>query len=282
VFRFRFVRYDASAMATLLVHAYAFASTFAPKDVAPLLEKAGRRVRTMKTQTVAECAVDGGAGWIIAYDFGAVVFAGIDEATRDAVLDALLKRFGPEPHPPIEDEMLVETADDERPAVRFDRVVAPAIDRRLVELVSLVVAQSVAMEYYEEDVDLVLARLNKMSSTLAESGNLPSRPRELLRFIGSGMSTHNQVVFTLALLDTPELAWEDETLDRIYSGLRTQLEIGDRFRALDLKLRMIHDSFSLFVELTQERRAYRLDWMIAVLVALEVVLFVYEIFYRTR
>ena len=267
-------------MATLQLRAYAFASTLAPKDVTPVLEKVARSARTTKTQVVAECASDGATAWIIAYDFGAVVFAGIDDATRGAVLEAIAKRFGPEPHPPIQEQVLIETAPDEKPSVQFDRVFVREIDRRLVELVALVAAQSAAMEYYEEDVDQVLARLNKASETLAETGKLPARQREMLKFVGSGMSTHNQVVFTLSLLDTPQLAWEDETLDRIYGGLRTQFEIADRFRALDLKLRMIHESFSLFVELTQERRSYRLEWAVTILVALEVVLFVYEIFHR--
>jgi uncharacterized Rmd1/YagE family protein len=265
---------------SLSVRAYSFSSTLAPKDLAPLLEQAGRDVRPTKTQVVAEYEEDGAPAWIVGYDFGAVVFAGASDATREAILAAILKKVGPEPHPPIEEQLLVEVVEDERPAVRFDRIVVRAIDRRLIELVSLVAAQSAAMEYYEEDVDLVLARLNKISASLSETGKLAVRPREMLRFIGEGMSTHNQVVFTLALLDTPDLAWEDETLDRIYVGLRSQLDIGDRFRALDLKLRMIQEGFSLFVELRHERRNYALEFTVTVLVALEVVLFVYEIFYR--
>jgi len=262
------------------IRAYSFASTLAPKDLAAMLEKASKNVRTTKTQVVAECGTEAAPAWIIGYDFGAVVFAAVDDATRDAVLDAIVKRVGPEPHPPIQENVLIDVVADEKPAVRFDRVVVREIDRRTVELVALVAAQSAAMEYYEEDVDQVLARLNKLSESLAETGKLTARTRELLRFVGSGMSTHNQVVFTLSLLDTPQLAWEDEALDRIYGGLRTQFEIADRFRALDLKLRMIQDNFALFVELTQERRNYWLEFTVAVLVALEVVLFVYEIFYR--
>ncbi len=136
------------------------------------------------------------------------------------------------------------------------------------------------MEYYEEDVDQILARLKEVSESLAQTGKLSARTPDLLKFIGSGMSTHNQVVYTLSLLDTPQLAWEDENLDRIYLGLRQQFEIADRFRALDLKLRMIQDNFELFVELTQERRNYRLELTVALLVALEVVLFVYEILHH--
>jgi uncharacterized Rmd1/YagE family protein len=262
---------------TIAVRAFSFASTLSPKDFGPILEKAGTQVRTTKTQVTAECP---GPSWIIAYDFGAVVFVGVEDAARETVMQTMQKRIGPEPHPPIQEQATIEVREDERPGVQFDRVVVPKIDQKVVELVSLVVAQSAAMEYYEEDVDLVLARLRDTSEALAQTGKLTSRTRELLKFVGSGMSTHNQVVFTLSLLDTPQLAWEDETLDRIYGGLRNQYEIADRFRALDLKLRMIQDNFELFVELTQERRSYRLELAVAVLVGVEVLLFVYEIFRR--
>ena len=259
---------------TITVCAFSFASTLSPKDLAPILERAPSQLRTTKTQVVAECA---GPSWIIAYDFGAVVFAGVDDAVQSAVMKALLDRVGPEPHPPLQEIAIIEVSEKEKPGVQFDRIIVPKLERRAVELVALVVAQSAAMEYYEEDVDLVLARLQDTSANLAQTGKLTVKTRELLRFVGSGMSTHNQVVYTLSLLDTPQLAWEDETLDRLYLGLRQQYEIGDRFRALDLKLRMIQDNFDLFVDLTQERRNYRLELAVAFLVALETALFVYEI-----
>ncbi len=263
---------------TVTVRAFSFASTLTPKEIAPILEKAGATVRATKTQVIAEC--NDRQSWIIAYDFGAVSFVGVDDRARDLVMDAIQKRIGSEPHPPMEEQALIEVSGEEKPQVRFDRVIVRELDQRLIELVAFVVAQSAAMEYYEEDVDQILVRLNKVSEHLAQSGKLSMPRRELLKFVGNGMSTHNQVVFTLSLLDTPQLAWEDETLDRIYGGLRTQFEIADRFRALDLKLRMVQDNFELFVELTQERRNYALELTVAVLVALEVVLFVFEIFYR--
>ena len=43
---------------------------------------------------------------------------------------------------------------------------------------------------------------------------------------------------------------------------------------------MIQNNFELFVDLTQERRSYSIEVIVAVLVGLEVVLFVYEIFWR--
>ena len=275
MFPFRFVH--SSGVKTIPVRAYSFAGALSPKDLAPMLEKASGTVRATKTQVVADC---GGETFILAYDFGAIAFVGVDDATRDMVMDAVKKRIGPEPHPPLEEQSVIMVSPDEKPGVKFDGVVVRELDRKVVELVALVVAQSAAMEYYEEDVDGILARLNKVSESLAQTGKLSARPKELLKFIGSGMSVHNQVIYTLSLLDTPQLAWDDEALDRVYGGLRTQFEIADRFRALDLKLRMIQDNFELFVDLTQERRNYVLELTVAALVAVEVVLFVYEIFYR--
>ncbi|HEX4515637.1 MAG TPA: RMD1 family protein [Polyangiaceae bacterium] len=264
-------------MRSISVRAYSFAGTLSPKELAPMLEKASSTVRSTKTQVIADC---GGESFILAYDFGAIAFVGVDDATRDMVMDAVKQRVGPEPHPPLEEQATITVAPDEKPTVKFDEVVVRELDRKVVELVALVVSQSAAMEYYEEDVDQILARLNKVSESLAQTGKLSARPKELLKFIGSGMSVHNQVIYTLALLDTPQLAWDNEALDRVYSGLRTQFEIADRFRALDLKLRMIQDNFELFVDLTQERRNYVLELTVTALVAVEVVLFVYEIFYR--
>ncbi len=264
-------------MKSISVRAYSFAGTLSPKDLAPMLEKASSSVRSTKTQVFAEC---GGESFILAYDFGAIAFVGVDDATRDMVMDAVKQRVGPELHPPLEEQATITVAPDEKPTVKFDEVVVRELDRKVVELVAFVVSQSAAMEYYEEDVDQILVRLNKVSESLAQTGKLSARPKELLKFIGSGMSVHNQVIYTLSLLDTPQLAWDDEALDRIYMGLRTQFEISDRFRALDLKLRMIQDNFELFVDLTQERRNYVLELTVAALVGVEVLLFVYELFYR--
>lgn len=264
------------ASRSVTVHAYSFASTLAPKRIVGCLPEGGQ-VRLAKTQAVADYGSDKD---IVIYDFGAIVFLGFDDATRDRVLKGLLTIVGPEPHPPLEETLTVEIGGSDRPLVRDGRVVAPELTQELAELVSFVVAQSAAMEYYEEDVDEILAKLNQQSESLAKTGRLRTNVRELLRFIGSGMSTHNQVVYTLSLLDTPTLAWDDEALGRVYRDLRSFLEIDDRFRALEHKLNMIQSSFEVFAELTQERRSYSLELVVAILVGLEVVLFVYEIFWR--
>ena len=261
---------------TIAVQAYSFESVLAPKRIVACLPEGGA-VRLAKTQAVAQY---GDEKFIIVYDFGAIVFVGIEDAQRDRTVAALLKIVGPEPHPPLQESLVLEIDSSNKLSFDAGKVRAPGVTRELAELSAFVVAQSAAMEYYEEDVDTILAKLNLESEALAQTGKLRANVKDVLKFIGSGMSTHNQVVYTLALLDTPTLAWDDEALGRVYRDLRAYLEIEDRFRALAHKLDMIQGNFEVFAELTQERRSYSLEVVVAILVGLEVLLFVYEIFWR--
>lgn len=120
------------------------------------------------------------------------------------------------------------------PVGDFDGVVLAELDARSVELGALAVGQSVGMEYYEDTVDGLVAQLEGASKHLADTGRLNDKNRELLRFIGRGMSTRTQVVHTLALLDAPALAWDNEPLAKQYRDLRASFAIET---ALDQKRR---------------------------------------------
>ena len=255
------------------VQAYGIAATLRPRDVASCFDTTAIQVKMTKTQLVVQYADQ---RWAVAYDFGALVFINIAPPERDRVLKQLLERVGPEPHPPLVDDFVIEVRAGAAPVVTFDRVVVGELTQPLLELIALIVAQSVAMEYYEEDVEDILGRIDKLSTRLAEDGGFRGSTRELMQFIGQGMSTRNQVVHTLSLLDEPPLAWESETYDRVYRALRAAFEIEERYRALDHKLRMIQDNLELLVDLTRHRRTLLLEGTVIALIAIEVVLFVLQ------
>jgi len=261
-------------MDTVEVHAYAIASTLPIKTLPPLLGEQAPEARRAATQITVR---RGERAWIVAYDFGAIVFFGVAEKERKEILEKVLAKVGPEPHPPLHEELLVELDGDRPVEASFDRVALPQLDAKAVELVALVVAQSAAMEYYEEDVDRLLAKVQVVTRELEQKGKTGGGVRDLVRFVGFGMSTRNQVVYTLSLLDAPDLVWNDERLDRAYRGLRQTFEIEARYRALREKLLMTQDNLELLVDLAHHRRSQLLEFAVAIMIALEVVLFVYQI-----
>ncbi len=253
----------------LPVRAFAVSATLQPRAIAELFAPEAQRVRLTKTRAVARY---GELGWVVGHDFGALVFIGVDEAESTRVMKALVARLGTEPRAPLAETFAVEIAPGAAPAVRFDRVVVSELDVRVVEILALVVAQSVGMEYYEGDVDALVARLEQWSSALGSSGRLRGSARDLLRFIGRGMSMRTQVVHTLSLLDSPGATWENEALDRLYRGLRLSFEIEERYRALDHELRIVQDNLALLIDMVRGRRSILLEVAVALLVAGELVI----------
>lgn len=250
--------------------AYGFASTFKIRDLVPCF--AGARIRQSKTQIVAEYAPDRLA---VGFDFGAIVFLNISAEERARVIGTILSRVArAEPHAPLEEDFLVEVDPTAPPRgqVFFDRVVVPNLSPPIVELVSLILAQSVSIDYYEEDLEETLRALDKVTTRMAEAGRITGSARELTRFVGRSLATKNQIIAALAVLDKPAVTWEAEPLDLLYHDMRAMLEIDDRFKALEYKLRTIQETLELFLDLTQTRRMIFLEATIVILIVFEILM----------
>lgn len=255
------------------VRAYAIAGTLVPREVEGAFS-GGTRLRCTKTLLLVSF---GGDAYAVAHDFGAVVFFDVPAERCEAAMATLLAAAPAEPGPPRVEGFAVEILPGAPLQAGFDRVIAPELTVPLVELVALVVAQSVAMEYYEDAVDRLFRALSQRSTALARLGRIRGGQRELLRFIGEAMATRNQVVFTLALLDSPLVAWDDEALGKAYRHLRASFEIEDRYRSLDHKLGTIQGNLELFVDMVRHRRSVLLELLVIALIFVEVVLFVWSL-----
>jgi required for meiotic nuclear division protein 1 len=257
------------ARLTIPVAAFAIASTVPIRQVDGYFPDSAQRIKSTKTTLVVRYD---DTTWAVAHDFGVLVFFGVSEAERQSVTQQLLAGCEAETRPALVESFLVELAPGQAPLAKFDRVLLAELDARSVELVALAVGQSVGMEYYEDNVDGLVSQLERAARGLAETGRLKDKNRELLRFIGRGMATRTQVVHTLALLDAPALAWDDEALDQLYRDLRAAFAIEDRYRALDQKLGMIQDNLELMVDLSQHNRSVLLEVGVIGLIALEMLL----------
>jgi uncharacterized Rmd1/YagE family protein len=254
---------------TVAVEAFAIAATAPIKQVENYFSVEAERVKVSKTTLIVRYAEN---SWAVAHDFGVLVFIGVEAEERELVKKRLLSGCEADPHPPLVETFSVQLTREQPPVALFDRVVLPELDVRSVELVALAVGQSVGMEYYEDNVDGLVSQLQNASRRLADTGRLNDTNRELLRFIGRGMTTRTQVVHTLALLDAPALAWDDEALDRLYRDLRMAFAIEDRYRALDQKLKMIQDNLELMVDLAQHKRSVLLEVAVIGLISVELLL----------
>ncbi len=103
------------------------------------------------------------------------------------------------------------------------------------------------------------------------------RVRDMIRFIGSCIQTRNGVIATLALFDKPDVAWQEEAIDVLFNRLREVLEMDDRFRSLEYKLRMIQDNLVVLVDLSRQRHSIFLETVVLLLILLEVMVMVWQV-----
>jgi uncharacterized Rmd1/YagE family protein len=255
------------------VHALGIAATLRPRDVAALFGWApestdDRRHRVTKTLAFAHYEAD---RYVVVHDFGAIVFFDFPKDERDAFMDKLLASLPPEPHLPLVEDYLVEVSPGADPSVKFDRVIVPSLDFTIVELLSIIVAQSVAMDYYEEDVRAAYRHVEGFANSLVDRGSIKLNTREIHRFVGRVLAVRNQIAMTLSLLDEPPETWEKEIYDRLYRALRNAFEIEDRHQTIEYKIQLIQQNLEIMVNLAQTRRAHLLELTVIVLISFEVI-----------
>lgn len=256
------------ARKTLTVEAYSFESRLPPKAVATWIE--GVELEVRKTMLVG--ALDGD-GALFVFDFGAVVCVGAPRERVDAIVDGLFRRLPKEPHPPLRENFALEIDPAAPgPKVSFDRVVLPELSPLALECVATVLAQSVTIDYFTEDLEATLARVQEIAEVIARKGRLMHSRRYLAKFVARSIASQVEMIHSISLLDSPDFTWEDEGAERLYDLLRHHLEIQERYKALEIKLVMVRESLSQFLEMSTARRALLLETTVVLLIVFEIVM----------
>jgi len=249
--------------------AVAFAENFPLKDLAAALP--GGRLRPHEVRYALE-----GHGEVFLYAFGAAVFHDAAAEQRDRLLDRIRAAL-PRLRRVVAESFTVREEPGARTGFADGVLNIGELSPARAATVAVVVAQSAAMEYYERLVDDLFARTDALVDKLEKSGTVRARPTRLHRFIGEAITSRNEVLSVLHLLDKPDEVWEDPELDRIYDDLRAEFDLTDRYQSLEAKLRGIQESLELVLDVARDRRMWLLELSIALLILVELVLSIWRL-----
>lgn len=204
----------------------------------------------------------------IFYNFGSVVFFNVDNDAQNTTLERLKNFLSLSGAPATSDEFVLEVQRRAKNTVSFDKVVVDKVNRDKVELISLILAQSVALEYFENKVEGILNQLNTI------------KPKDMRNFIMMAMATKQNLIGTLYLLEKPEETWENKILDDLHQEATMMFELRERFRAIDYKLKTIQENLELLANFTTNRQMIILEAAIVGLFVLDILLVGYELFLK--
>jgi len=223
----------------------------------------------------------GHEGYAVLFRYGAVVLVGLSVVEEDELIRGLNPRVsGPFAHP--EDEsIIIEIAPE-----REDQIVpgGPISVRDLrpprLLVIADVLAKNVALSRDEREVSKVIEVIEPFAATLARTGRSPSNRREILRTIGQALLVHHRMSGRVEIEEKPDILWDQPEFDRLHARLADEYELKERATGLSRKLTVIDETARALTDIIDTERSVRLEITIAILIVVEVLVAVYEIFVR--
>jgi uncharacterized Rmd1/YagE family protein len=209
-------------------------------------------------------------GYVFVLNYGVVVFANIDDVQRSSFTSLLLKYCTNHLENRLQEDFIIEKKDIIQPEFSYNFLSVNEINEGITRIAMLQVAQSLALDFYQEIAQQLFDDTVMLTNQLEEYGKLKISKRNLLKFIGKTLNTKNRIIDNLYIYDTPSVVWEDELLGKVNDGLTFTFDISIRFKELEYMLKRVESNLSVFVELANAEESKRLEWIVIILIFIEI------------
>jgi uncharacterized Rmd1/YagE family protein len=220
----------------------------------------------------------GESGCAVLFDYGvAVLFgvSGIEEAKFLSDIQGLIV----DPFSTAETEdAVIRLSPAQAGRVDNDTIDLADFDLPGLQLVASVLAKSVVLAEYESGAARVFDQVEPFAVSLQRPKFRRGRAAELLKQIGNSLMIQHKIVGRVEIIDKPELLWEYPELDRLYARLEDEYEIRERHHALERKLALVSRTAETALDLQHQNMGLRLEWYVVILIVIEVLLSLYELF----
>lgn len=175
----------------------------------------------------------------------------------------------------LSDEFVVETGVQER-KISHNKIEIVSAEPKILRMIMLTVSQSVTLDYYSQQTTQLLEDTNYHTQLLEKKGRLAISGKNLKKYIGKTLLLKNRISQNLYIFDSPPDTWEDERLDKLHIELKRNFDLTERFRGVSEGLGIVKENLELFRDILQYRNSVFLEWIIIILIAIEVINFFVE------
>jgi len=222
-----------------------------------------------------------GDGFIVLFRYGVAVLIGLSPVEEHETLRSLAKRvIGP--FDKIEDETAAievsDMHDDQIPPGGPIQVKDLSPPRLAV--IADALAKNVALTRDEREVSGVFEVIEPLSADLAKRGRTPAGRANMLRLIGRALLVRQRLSGRVEVEEKPDVLWDRWDLERLHARLADEYELKERATILARKLEVVAETARAFTDLIDASRTLRLEVMIVLLIVVEVLITVYDLFFK--
>jgi len=168
-----------------------------------------------------------------------------------------------------EDYKLIVNENLQTPSVfHLENLHIKSLDSNNITIVSIIMAQTVALDYYAANVDQMIDKFIQINHAIQETGNFTGlKEKELYKLVASNNTIFTNVLSKLGFFEGTDVAWENAEYDNTWEELRKEFELDARYKDLSLKINIINEDARFFLAVLHHRKSTVLEWMIVVLIA---------------
>jgi uncharacterized Rmd1/YagE family protein len=205
------------------------------------------------------------------FNYGVIVFAGYSEEEMKWGIKTV-HAFQKNPIVLwLRDEFQIRLEPGKENLFEFNEAVLGKLDEKVIRIAMLNLAQSVALDYYNGVGESLLTEVKGFSNQLEMTGKLKISRKNMLKFLGKALNTQNDIAENIYIFDAPDIVWDDEYLDKLNQGLMKHFDLRVRFSEIEYTLRIIENNLAVFREIIQQRESNLLEYIIIILILVEVI-----------
>jgi len=149
-----------------------------------------------------------------------------------------------------------------------------------LQIVAEALAKSVVLNYYEMEISSIFERIKPFTVAIQGKTPRPPKEQELLSYIGGTLLIQQKMFGIVEVGEKPDPVWDHPVLDRLYLRLEDEYELRERLVALEQKLTLISRTVETSLSILQRDSSHRVEWYIVILIVVEIVLAVYDLWTR--
>jgi len=156
-------------------------------------------------------------------------------------------------------------------------VIVPKFKLFYPELISIVIAKSVALEKIEEQMNDVSDKLENMIDRL-EKGKLRVSNKEMAYTTSKIVRYEYNTIAYVMILDQPDITWVNSEASEFYQLMSEFFELNDRYEVIKKKTDIFKSIIDGFSSISNSIRGLFVEWIIVILIVVEVLLMVVDLF----
>jgi uncharacterized Rmd1/YagE family protein len=220
-------------------------------------------------------------GMAVVFRYGVAVFIGLTADEEAEFLERLQTRTFGKITPPEEEWAKIQIAREaEEPIPVGGPILVSDFSLERLLIVSDALAKSVVLGRDEREVANVFDTIEPFARELARFGKTSRNRTDLLKLLGNALLVQHRLSGRVAVGEKPDVLWDRPDLERLYARLEDEYELSERVETLNRKLAVIADTASTLADIVDTKRTLRLEVIVVILIAFEIVVTLYEVYAR--